>query len=99
AAYGSPIRIEVGGVKQYVVFLKGGLVCLAAEDGKVLWRFDRPANGQGINIPTPLFHDGILFIANGYNAGGGITKLTAEDGKVKSTPGWFNVKIASQIGG
>ena len=99
AAYASPLKIDVGGVKQYVVFLKGGVVGLAAEDGKFLWRFDKPANKQGINIPTPVFHSGELFADSGYSAGGGVVKLTADKGSVTAKEAWFNKKIASKIGG
>jgi outer membrane protein assembly factor BamB len=98
AAYGSPIRADVGGVKQYVVFLKKGLVGVSAE-GKYLWRYAGPANRQGINIPTPVFHDGIVFGASGYGQGGGAAKLTAAGDKVTAEQVWFSDELVSQIGG
>jgi hypothetical protein len=27
-------------------------------DGKLLWRYDKPANWMRINISTPIYHDG-----------------------------------------
>jgi outer membrane protein assembly factor BamB len=99
AAYSSPIRIDTAGVKQYVVFLKTGLVGLTASDGKMLWRYDKPANKQGINIPTPIFHNNQIFGVSGYKAGGGMVKLAADKDKVSATPDWFSIKLASKVGG
>jgi outer membrane protein assembly factor BamB len=101
AAYGSPIRIEVGGIVQYVSVLQKGVVGVSAKDGKPLWRFDKPANKQGINIPTPMFHDDYLFAVAGYRAGGGVVRLSDDSGKVTAKPTWFEEDLAAvqQIGG
>ena len=80
AAYSSAIAINVGGQREYVQFLRGGLVGVAAEDGKFLWRYDRPASRTGINVSTPVSHDGQVFAAAAYGAGGGLVKL-APDGR------------------
>jgi outer membrane protein assembly factor BamB len=101
ASYGSPIRIEVGGIVQYVSVLQKGIVGVSAKDGKFLWRFDKAANKQGINIPTPMFHDGYLFGVAGYKAGGGVVHLTTGNGKVTAKEIWFEQDLAAvqQIGG
>jgi outer membrane protein assembly factor BamB len=80
AAYSSAIAVDLGGQRQYLQFLRGGVVGVAAEDGKFLWRYDRPASRTGINVSTPLYHDGQVFAASAYGAGGGLVKLIA-DGK------------------
>ena len=54
------------------------LVGVAASDGKFLWRYDRPANGMGINCSTPIYHDGLVFAASAYGAGGGLVKLSKD---------------------
>ena len=61
AAYSSPIAIDVGGQRQYVQLTAKTLVGVSGSDGTVLWRYDRPANGMGLNITTPLFPDGMVF--------------------------------------
>jgi outer membrane protein assembly factor BamB len=101
AAYGSPIRIDVGGLAQYVSVLSKGLVGVSATDGKLLWKFEGVANSQGINIPTPLYHDSHIFGVSGYGKGGGVARLTVDQDKVTATPGWFNSDLAAvqQIGG
>jgi outer membrane protein assembly factor BamB len=95
AAYSSPIIAEAGGVKQYVTFLSGNLVGVAARDGKPLWRYAKSANGTA-NIPTPVHYDGHVFSVSGYGTGGGVIQLAA-DGTTKDV--WFSRELVSQIGG
>ena len=40
-SYAAPLQIETDGLRQYVVFLKEGIVSFAANDGRVLWRYDK----------------------------------------------------------
>ncbi len=61
AAYASAITATVGGVKQYIQSLTGGLVGVAAKDGKLLWRYDRLTGSTMCN--TPLFHDDCVFLS------------------------------------
>ena len=80
AAYASAIAIDFDGQRQYVQLTAKALVGVAASDGKFLWRYDKPANGMGINCSTPLYHDGQVFAASAYGAGGGLVKLS-KDGR------------------
>ncbi|HZU37392.1 MAG TPA: PQQ-binding-like beta-propeller repeat protein, partial [Gemmataceae bacterium] len=81
AAYASAIAIDCAGKRQYVQFTQRGVVGVAADTGKFLWRYDRPANRMGINCSTPIYHDGEIFAASAYNAGGGLVRLAkTEDG-------------------
>src|SRR6185436_14143511 len=66
AAYSSPIAIDFEGQRQYVQLTAKAVIGVAAADGKFLWRYDHPANGMGINISTPLYHDGRVFAASAY---------------------------------
>ncbi len=61
AAYASAIAAKVGGVKQYIQVLTGGLVGVAAKDGKLLWRYEKLTGSTMCN--TPLFHDGYVFLS------------------------------------
>jgi outer membrane protein assembly factor BamB len=70
AGYASAIVAEVGGVKQYIQFLGGGVVGIAASDGRFLWRYDKNVGGQ--DCATPIFHDGCVFSsASGTGDSGG----------------------------
>jgi outer membrane protein assembly factor BamB len=75
AAYSSVIAIEVDGQRQFVQLTAKTVAGVAADDGKFLWRYDAPANGNAINCSTPLFQDGLVFAASAYGAGGGAVKL------------------------
>ena len=78
AAYASVIAIDFEGQRQYVQLTAKTLVGVAAADGKLLWRYDRPANAHGINCSTPVYHDGQVFAASAYGAGGGLVKLSKD---------------------
>ncbi len=98
AGYASPIVIEFGGVRQYVQFLGRGVVGVAAKDGQFLWRYNAPANGTA-NCSTPLYHDGHVFAASGYNNGGGLAKLTADGGAITATQVYFSKSMLNHHGG
>ncbi len=100
AAYASVIAIDFDGQRQYVQLTAKTLVGVAASDGKFLWRYDRPACRTGINCSTPLFHDGMVFAASAYGAGGGLVKLSKDaDGNVKAEEVYFTRQMQNHHGG
>jgi len=70
--YASTLLVQTNGLKQYVVFLTNGLASFAADDGRLLWRYDR-TRAPFANSYTPLIIEGGLLCPNGY--GGGIARL------------------------
>lgn len=100
AAYASPIAIEFGGQRQYLQLTAKALIGVAASGGKFLWRYDRPANRMGINCSTPIYHDGMVFAASAYGAGGGVVKLSKDsNGEVKAEEVWFSRQMENHHGG
>lgn len=100
AAYASAIAIDFDGQRQYVQLTGRTLVGVAASDGKFLWRYDRPANGMGINCSTPVYHDGMVFAASAYGAGGGLVKLSKDgNGGVKAEEVYSTRKMQNHHGG
>ncbi|HRZ54263.1 MAG TPA: PQQ-binding-like beta-propeller repeat protein [Candidatus Paceibacterota bacterium] len=100
AAYSSIIAIDFEGQRQYVQLTARALIGVAASDGKFLWRYDRPANGMGINCSTPIYHDGRVFAASAYNAGGGLVKLSKDGtGGVKAEEVWHSRYMQNHHGG
>ena len=100
AGYSSVIAIEVGDQRQYVQLTAKSLVGVAAADGKVLWQYDPPANGMGINCSTPLYQDGLLFASSAYGAGGGAVKLNKDaDGKFVAEEAYFSKRMQNHHGG
>ncbi len=99
AAYASAIAIDAAGQRQYVQITAGTLVGVAAADGKVLWTYGRPANRNGINCTTPLYHDGYVFATSAYGAGGGLVRLVKDGDGVKAEEVYFTRSMENHHGG
>ena len=100
AAYSSAIAIDFGGQRQYVQLLAMTVAGVSASDGKLLWRYDKPANSMRINISTPIYHDGHVFAATAYGAGGGLAKLVKkENGEFAAEEVWFSKSMENHHGG
>jgi outer membrane protein assembly factor BamB len=67
AAYSSLVPVDWGNVRQYIVFTDKSVAGVAARNGQLLWRADRP--GETAVIPTPVAKDGVVFVTSGYNVG------------------------------
>jgi outer membrane protein assembly factor BamB len=98
AHYASAIAADVGGQRQYIQFLGGGVVGVAAADGKFLWRYDHPHNGTA-NCATPIYHDGCVFAASNYGTGGGLAKLSRQDSTTSAEEVYFTSKMQNHHGG
>jgi outer membrane protein assembly factor BamB len=98
AAYSSIIAADVAGQRQYVQFLDGGVVGVAAVDGSFLWRYDKPANGTA-NCSTPIFHDNCVFAASGYGTGGGLVRLTRRGERTEAKEVYFTRRMQNHHGG
>jgi outer membrane protein assembly factor BamB len=88
AAYASVVRAEVGGIAQYIQWLGTCLVGVAADDGKLLWRYKRTANNTA-NIPTPLVRGDLVFCSTGYGAGSALLRLVPQDGGIEAREEYF----------
>lgn len=100
AGYSSAIVIELDGQRQYVQFTAKGVVGVAASDGTFLWRYDAPSNTYGINISTPLHHEGLVFAASAYGNGGGLVRLGRNaDGAVGVEEVYFTKDMKNHHGG
>jgi outer membrane protein assembly factor BamB len=100
AAYSSAIVAQVVGQKQYIQFLAGGVVGVAAADGRFNWRYNAPANNSGINCSSPIFQEDQVFAASSYNTGGGLAKLTAgPDGGISAAQVYFTRNMRNHHGG
>lgn len=75
AAYASVVISNACGVKQYITLTGRGILGVAAEDGSLLWKYNRIANGTA-NIPTPIVDGDFVFCSSGYGTGTALLKLT-----------------------
>src|SRR5262249_35859617 len=97
-SYASPILAEVGGIRHYIIQTYAGPYGVST-DGAVLWHYDRPYGD--VLIPTPLFHDGYVYVTSGHGSGPGcdLIKLTAEGGKITAKQVYSNMDMKNRQGG
>jgi outer membrane protein assembly factor BamB len=98
AAYASAVAAEIGGVLQYVQFLDGGVVGVAAADGKWLWSYDAPASGTA-NCTTPVVRNGIVLDAAAYNVGAGAARIAKKDSGFEAEQIYFIKDLQNHHGG
>lgn len=76
AQYSSIIVADHNGKHQYIQLMQKKVVGLDGDNGNVLWVSDWV--GKTAVIPTPVFHDGCVYITSGYGAGCKLVKLDPE---------------------
>jgi len=98
AGYSSVVVAQIGGVKQYVQFLDGGVVGVDARDGKLLWHYEEPANSTA-NCSTPIVRGDLVFAASAYGNGGGQAKIVRDGDGFKAEPQYFVKEMQNHHGG
>jgi outer membrane protein assembly factor BamB len=88
AAYSSIVISEAAGVKQYVQLTGRGIVSVDAEDGTLLWSYNRIANGTA-NISTPLVRGDHVFCSTGYGTGAALLKIVRDGDALKAEEVYF----------
>jgi outer membrane protein assembly factor BamB len=71
---GTPVWAELNGVPEVIFFTGKGAVGIAPQDGKLLWRYPWSTR-YDLNIATPIFADGRVFISSNYGTGGAVFQL------------------------
>ncbi|MBX9580003.1 MAG: PQQ-like beta-propeller repeat protein [Gemmataceae bacterium] len=97
AEYASVMPVDAGGKKQYVQFLRKGVVGVDAKTGKFLWRYAKTVD-QSANMLTPVVLGNKVFTAGG-RTGGGLVELTVEGDGVTAKEVYFDKALAAGIGG
>ena len=87
AQYASIMPVDLNGSRQYVQLTMKHFVGLNATDGKTLWSVDFP--GRTAVIPTPIIHDGQVYVTAGYGVGCQSVKIGANN----SVTGLFTNKV------
>ncbi len=101
--YINPKLIEYGGKKMIVTVMGTYIFAVNAKDGKILWKINYPqinaATGRVMknHAMTPLFRDGNILIANGYNWVALKLKLSADGNSADIV--WENRNFDPQLGG
>jgi outer membrane protein assembly factor BamB len=73
----TPVWAEVRGVPQVIFFTGLAAVGVAPKDGRQLWRYPWKTRFD-LNIATPIYSDGRVFISSNYGVGGAVLRLTGK---------------------
>ena len=98
AGYSSVIAADVQGVRTYMTFTASAGVGVRASDGKLMFRYEKAANGTA-NITTPIFFQDKVFFTSAYGTGGGLLQLTANNGEVAAREIYFTLDMKNHHGG
>ncbi len=74
AGYTGVVVSNAAGIRQYVTLVGKGAIGVDAQSGKLLWHYNRVANGTAV-IPTPLVWDDYVFVSSGYGTGAALLKI------------------------
>lgn len=77
AGYTGAVVSQAGGIRQYVTLVGKGAIGVDARTGKLLWHYNRVANGTAV-IPTPLVWEDYVFVSSGYGTGAALLKIVKD---------------------
>ncbi len=97
--YASPIAADFNGVHHYIYATNEGIYGIGAKDGKVAWSWKRPRPFKDVLIPTPIYHDGLIYDTGGFNLGCVCLKLTANGKNIKAAQVYAKRDIQDREGG
>jgi outer membrane protein assembly factor BamB len=75
AQYASIIVADLNGSRQLIQLTMQSIAGVDSKDGKLLWK--QPFPGKTAVIPTPVYKDGIVYVAAGYGVGCMAVKIGA----------------------
>jgi len=93
AQYSSIIAADVEGKRQYIQLFMKTLAGVDASTGKVIWTSEW--SGSTAVIPTPIYHDGHVFITSGYGVGSKLVSI--KGGRAEDV--WENKVMKNHHGG
>jgi len=98
AGYSSCIVENIGGVRTIMTLTANAGVGVRANDGKLMWRYERAAN-RTANCATPVYGDNKVFYTSAYGTGGGLLNLTPQGGAVSAQEAYFTREMQNHHGG
>ena len=96
AAYTSPMLAEFGGIRQYVVLTNLGVAGIAAEDGRVVWKYPRRYSTEVVN--SPIIRGDLVFVTVGAGQGCDLFRVKQEGGKFEAQTIYSNKNMTNHHG-
>jgi outer membrane protein assembly factor BamB len=91
--WATPILIEVAGTPQLVYFAASGGLAVSPSDGKLLWRHPWKTEFN-LNVATPIYDRGLLFLSSNYGRGCTLLRLKPEGAPEKV---WENLVMQNHF--
>ncbi len=88
---------ELGKVKQYLVMTDKSVAGLLATNGTILWEGDFP--GDRAVVPTPVYYNGMVFVAAGYGVGCKMFNVALAGNQVRFQEAYANTNFQIHHGG
>jgi outer membrane protein assembly factor BamB len=89
AGYSSAMVAVIGGIRQYVLLTGEAGIGVRADNGELLWRYDKVSN-RTANIATPIVRGDHVFLSSDYGTGCALLKLSRQNGGVRAEEVYFN---------
>jgi len=101
ASHASAAVFTHDGIRQVASMTAKSLVAVSVEDGRFLWKYDRPAmqSDPPQNMMIPIYLDGVVFAASGNQWGGGAARLKREGATMTATQIWETLDMSNFHGG
>ena len=97
-SYTSSAIVNYGGLRQIVTMMSDSAIGVAAETGKLLWQYPHEVR-FGVNVDTPLYHDGHLFLFGTWGRGATMLKLNVEGSSCSVEEIWRTPELDNEHGG
>jgi len=97
AQYSSVVAGSIGGQKQYLQILLGRVVGVSAEDGTLLWQWDKPISPR-YNCASVVTQGGQIFAA-GFHTAGGVARIARDGGGWRVEEAFVDPKHKNHSGG
>ncbi len=102
SSYVSPILIERNGKQQIIDMTEKYVFAVSPDDGKIIWKYNygeagNPPGKYKIQINTPLYSNGGIYISNGYDQFSVMLQLSEDGTSVKQQ--WIENVMDTHHGG
>lgn len=98
AHYASAVFAEICGVPEIVQFARESCFGVAAEDGRLLWKYSAANNGTA-NCCTPIVWQDRVYVTSAYGTGGGLAKITGGSQEQSAEEVYFDQQMGVHHGG